>query len=350
MNRETSIFLDLIRIVAAFAVFLSHASWHAHTGGVLWQLASIGREAVDVFFVLSGFVIAHVVATRETTAKGYVINRIARVASVSIPALLVTWGLDAIGRAYRPELYQGFCCDNGGAPVWQMLRNLVFMGNVWSAGVSPGSDIPYWSLGFEAWYYTAFGLLTFLPGRAGWVAAAVLLAAGPGIAILFPLWLLGVLCWRWHGVVLGRGWSWGLFLGGMLGVVLAAAGQQRHGQIYDDFAITAARFGDYAQDYLVGGLFAVGLVGFFGVSRAFGPLLGRVAGPVRWAAGATFTLYLFHVPLIRFIVAVSPWPVESFGVRAAVLAGVPLVVLLLAELTERRKAVWRNGLRRIWGT
>ncbi len=124
--------------------------------------------------------------------------------------------------------------------------------------------------------------------------------------------------------------------------MLAAVFNRRAGNIYDPFALTAARLGDYAQDYLVGLLFVLVLAGAAQVQW-------RVPErAVRWLAGATFTLYLTHLPLIRAAVALSPWPAESWTTRGMVLVGVPLAVLALAEVTERRKAAWRNGLRRLW--
>lgn len=344
MGREVSAFLDLVRLLAAIAVFLSHASWQDHTGGVLWQLGTIGREAVDVFFVLSGFVIGH--AAQGRTLRDYMLSRLARVYSVALPALVLTFVLDGIGRSVRPALYHGFCCDHGGAPVWQMLRNAVFAGNIWGAEVSPGSDIPYWSLGFEAWYYLAFGLLVFLPRRWGWVGAVgAMVVAGPGIAVLFPLWLLGVWCrgWRLPGMA-----GWLALGGGVAGVVLSALFQQRIGQIYDPFSLSPGRLMDYAQDYGAGGCFALALVGIQSVGPRVRWLAGRM-GYVRWAAGATFALYLFHVPIIRVIAATSPWAVGDWRTRGMVMIGVPLVVLLLAEVTERRKQMWRRGLQWIAG-
>lgn len=344
MGREVSAFLDLVRLVAAIAVFLSHASWQDHTGGLFWQLSTIGREAVDVFFVLSGFVIGQ--AAQGRTVRDYAVSRLARVYSVALPALALTFVLDEAGRAVRPALYHGFCCDQGGAAVWQMLRNAVFAGNMWSAEVSPGSNIPYWSLGFEAWYYLAFGLLVFLPRGWGWVGALVAMGvAGPGIAVLFPLWLLGVWC---RGKRVSGGAGWWMLGGGLAGVAAAAVFQQRVGQIYDPFSLTAGRLLDYAQDYVTGGCFAVALVGM----QSVGPLVGWLGGRmvfVRWAAGATFALYLFHVPLIRVIAATSPWAVGDWRTRGMVLIGVPLVVLLLAEVTERRKQAWRRGLQWVTG-
>ncbi len=344
MGREVSAFLDLVRLLAAIAVFLSHASWQDHTGGLFWQLNTIGREAVDVFFVLSGFVIGQ--AAQGRTARDYAVSRLARVYSVALPALVLTWVLDGVGRSVRPGLYHGFCCDQGGAPVWQMLRNAVFAGNVWSAEVSPGSDIPYWSLGFEAWYYLAFGLMMFLPrgwGRVGAVGAMVV--AGPGIAVLFPLWLLGVWC---GGRRVPGAAGWMALGGGLAGVVVLAVFQRRMGQIYDPFSLTPGRLMDYAQDYGAGGCFAVALVGIQSVGPGVTWLAGRM-GFVRWAAGATFALYLFHVPLIRVIAATSPWAVGDWRTRGMVVIGVPLVVLVLAEVTERRKQAWRKGLQWVMG-
>ena len=277
---------------------------------------------------------------RGRTAGEYAASRLARIYSVAVPALALTYVLDTIGRAMRPELYHGFCCDQGGPAIWQFLRNLVFGGNVWFASVSPGSDIPYWSLGYEAWYYLAFGLFTFLPVNLRWIgAAAAMVAAGPGIAVLLPLWLLGVWCQK---KTAPRRAAWLMVVGGIGGIIVAAVLEQRQGQIYDAFNFSPERLLDYAQDYLVGGCFAVVLVGIQSIGRELTWLSGRLAF-VRWAAGATFALYLFHVPLIRFVVAVSPWPVSGWASRSLVLIGVPLVVLALAEVTERRKVIWRKG-------
>lgn len=105
MNRQTSLYLDLVRFLAAVAVLVSHLCGQRFTGGLLWQAEPYVDEAVDVFFVLSGFVIGYVTDQREATAKSYAIARLARVYSVALPALVTTFVLDAIGAALRPDLY-----------------------------------------------------------------------------------------------------------------------------------------------------------------------------------------------------------------------------------------------------
>jgi len=52
----------------AAVVFLSHIGKQKYSGGFLWQMTAYGEDAVDVFFVLSGFVIASVTAGRENNA------------------------------------------------------------------------------------------------------------------------------------------------------------------------------------------------------------------------------------------------------------------------------------------
>jgi len=72
-----------------------------------------------------------------------------------------------------------------------------FIGEQWNAHRFPGSDGACWSLGFEVWYYIAFGAYLFIPGRSRWFAAlAVLVFIGPKVAIMFPAWLMGVASYR----------------------------------------------------------------------------------------------------------------------------------------------------------
>jgi len=345
MNRETSIYLDLIRFIAAVFVFLTHASREQSSGGFLWQL-QFGREAVDVFFVLSGFVIAHVVETREHSPLTYAVARAARIFSVALPALALTCLLDHIGEPLRPQNYLGWCCESLGHPLWEYLGSLVFLNEIWSHHAPPGSDLPYWSLGFEVWYYVAFGVAFF--GRRPWNligAALVMLVIGPRVAALFPLWLLGFACYR-----LGRRrppgprLGWALCVGALAVFLVYEQFAYRYGELYSEFSFSVARLHDYGQDYIVGVLFVLHLYGFRGASSASTPLLLRLERPIRWAAGATFSLYLFHVPLIETVVALAPWPAESWLTRALVFIGVPLIVFALAEVTERRKAAWRRAI------
>jgi peptidoglycan/LPS O-acetylase OafA/YrhL len=345
MNRETSIYLDLVRFTAAIFVFLTHASREQSSGGFLWQL-QFGREAVDVFFVLSGFVIAHVVETREHSPLEYTVARAARICSVAFPALALTFVLDRIGQPLRPENYVGWCCDSLGRPAFEYLGSLVFLNEVWSRHAPPGSALPYWSLGFEVWYYVAFGVAFF--GRRPWNlvgAALVMLAIGPRVAVLFPLWLLGFACYRLgRRKPTGPRLGWTLCVGALIAFILYEQDAHRYGEIYSEFSLSSERLHDYAQDYIVGGLFALHLFGFGAVSAAFATLLRRLEKPIRWIAGATFSLYLFHVPLIEAVVAVSPWPASDWPTRALVFIGVPLIVLALAEVTERRKGAWRRAI------
>src|ERR1700712_2326164 len=71
LDRRESIYLDLVRSLAAFAVVIDHAP-------TVFDLPNIprwGHQAVMVFFVLSGYVICHVADTRETTLRVFLVAR-----------------------------------------------------------------------------------------------------------------------------------------------------------------------------------------------------------------------------------------------------------------------------------
>jgi peptidoglycan/LPS O-acetylase OafA/YrhL len=172
-----------------------------------------------------------------------------------------------------------------------------------------------------------------------------MLAVGPGIAVLFPLWLLGrvvyPLCGR-HPPTPRRAAI--LFAGSLAALIADACLATRTGEIYESFTLGAVRLHDYMQDYVIAGLFALHLYAASGLAGTFPAFLARRARPIRWLGGATFSLYLFHLPLIHVVVALVPWPETSWITRTLVFLGVPLLALGLAELTERRKSAWRRAL------
>ncbi len=342
MNKETSIYLDLVRFTAAMAVFFGHISGGRFTGGLFWQMGPYGPEAVDVFFVLSGFVIAYVYDTRENTAMRYAVSRFARIYSVAIPALITTFILDAIGRAHAPTLYNPSWHYVWHGRVTQILHAITFTNQIWFNNLPPGSDFPFWSLGFEVWYYVIFAVAVFAPKH--WRIPAVLimlLFMGPKVAAMFPIWLMGFaayhLCKRY-----------------IIPVPLAAILYLGSIVIWVGYEIYAWRFGrpigpnwigrpPIIQDYIIGTLFAINLIGFRFTSHIPAPLLHFFARPIRWIAGATLTLYLFHLPLSQFLAAETPWPASAWQTRLLIYGGVPIMVFFIAELTERRKNFWRRG-------
>src|SRR5437879_5863418 len=100
MKRGVSLYLDLVRFSAAMIVFFEHFRersrhafyefWKLHPF-VYSHLNPLSQTAVIVFFVLSGFVIAHVLATRERTPLEYAASRFGRLYSVVVPTLLLVF-------------------------------------------------------------------------------------------------------------------------------------------------------------------------------------------------------------------------------------------------------------------
>lgn len=346
MNRATSLFLDVVRPIAALLVFLSHLC-----AGPIVQIPFVGRmgwQAVDIFFVLSGFVIAHATVQPGVTASGYAVSRAVRILSVALPAIAVTFVLDAIGKSYDPSVYTGYYQAIGPGV---LARSVTFLGEQWNNHRVPGSDLPYWSLSFEVWYYIIFAIAFFAPGRWRWIGAgAAVLFIGPKVAVLLPIWLLGVgthrLCCRRS---LSPRLAWSLFAAS--GVLLICFQFVPHADPQEFAPLTdqAGRLMSTAQNYCVAILFAMMVLGFSSLTAVFEPVLVRFEKPIRWLAGATFTIYLMHAPVLTLIIAATPFPRHSVPTLLLALIATPLVCLALAEWSERRKTLWRRAADRLLG-
>ena len=345
MHKGFSLYLDVIRLGAAMLVLLHHYSMKSEfSGGWLWQFRGFGGAAVNVFFVLSGFVIAYVCARPGYGAAAFTADRIARIMSVALPAIVLTFALDHVGWALRPEAYDGVFIETRG-PLTQAVSALLFLNESWFGHIDLGSNKPYWSLPYEVWYYAAFGLALFAPGRWRYAGPALaLLVAGPWITAMFPVWLLGCGVY-WFGPRV-RIPSWAascivpatLFGGLGLGIALNATGRV---------------WLEDAGDPVMLGVVAVGVGLNFMAAWHIGPLLLRVLGPaehlIRLSARMTFTLYLVHLPVMFFIRSLSPWQAASWSNRLLVLFGTLVVAAGLTVLTDHFQAVLRATLREWFG-
>jgi peptidoglycan/LPS O-acetylase OafA/YrhL len=350
MTPAFSIYLDLVRVTAAVLVLLYHASFDRFGGAWLQPaFARAGSPGVMIFFVLSGFVIAWVTATRERSFQVYIVNRLARLWSVAIPALIMTAVVDAIGRTAYPEIYPSFYLTS--RPLERLGMAAAFVNEIWFLSVQPLSNSPFWSLCYEWWYYVVFGCFTLIRGAAGWGLGIVALAImGPKILLLFPIWLLGVAAFR-HieaGRQLPTAVGVAMFLAplGIIGI-FALEDALDHATALQAL-IAESRLGYSSlviSGTLLGVLVAMNLFSFPAMERHLAPMLFRIETPVRWIAGATLSIYLFHFPLLHcFGALLGMTPNSPVCMSAALIVVTMGSCLALSTVTEGKKAAVRRWL------
>lgn len=355
MSRSLSVYLDLVRFLTALLVFVVHANYQRFTGGlpVLHHLKDLGNDAVMVFFVLSGFVIAHVVATKERRIDVYAASRLARLYSVVVPALVLTVLLDVAGAQLDPSLYTGRWYEFD-QPLLRVAAALSFTNELWFSYTRPFSNGPFWSLGYEAWYYVLFAAAHFLRGRTRLVAvSAVCLVIGPKILLLLPVWWMGVWAYRrlhevrigvLHALVLFVG-SFGAYLlfrlAGGPDRLLDLTGEWLGTEVLHDQLSWSRRF---LASYVIGACVAIHFVGAAALAQHLKRVPRVLERPIRHAAGFTFSLYLLHYPLLQFFSALVPAAGMESHRAAFVALGSLAVVYAVGSAIERRKEPLRAAL------
>lgn len=358
MTRGLSFWLDALRAGAAIVVLLSHIAYERFTRGdyLIIRDLNLGSDAVVVFFVISGLVIAYA-AGRDGTGAAFAFNRATRLLSVVLPALLLTWVLDTTGFALRPEAYPAPFYQQ--LPFWEfLLRGLTFT-NEWGAfeRVRLGTNGPLWSLSYEALYYALFGAAVFLSGaRRVAVIFVLAIVGGPRILLLMPAWLMGV--WLWRQIASGRAAGLGrrpallLALGGpclyaaalATGVPGALAQLTASAFAPENHRVLLAFSDEFLWNAVIGVLTAAHVLG---MARLMEDSRMDMRA-IRALAAASFSIYVTHYPVLHAVTAVIP---ESGPLRDLVLLTAPLVVGLgFAALFELRIAALRAGLLAIAGT
>src|SRR6056297_1538081 len=198
MGRGFSIYLDCLRFGAALIVMLSHFAYPRFSEGRwLWvRELNLGSDAVIVFFVLSGLVIAHAVTVKQGGMARFVFDRATRLLSVALPALVIGFVLDRIGARLAPQLYDGW--QYNALPLWEILLRGLSFSNEWGGMATRlGTNGPFWSLSYEAAFYALFAVAFYTQGPR---RLALLLAGGLlfglNILLLMPAWLMGVWLYR----------------------------------------------------------------------------------------------------------------------------------------------------------
>lgn len=345
MNKPFSIYLDLVRFAAACLVYIYHSNqrWLVHD---ILPVSNYGHSSVIVFFVLSGFVIAYITDTREKRLTAYAASRLSRVYSVALPAVILTVVLDAVGRKLSPDLY-GYPFDN---VLLRCAASLLMLNELWFVSITSFSNVPYWSICYEMWYYIGFGLIMFLPKRTGLIALAMLaFALGPKVLLLAPIWLLGVLLYRWQRLQsLSDSIAWRFLAGSIVGIVafhqanvteqVASYFKNLLGEQWQA-QLTFSKF--FISDYLLGIMVFLNFAGMRKICTRLEPLLLTLERPIRFLASYTLSLYLLHQPLFLFWGAVIHGDPSGYANWWLTTGMVSASIVAIGYVTEKRRHLFK---------
>lgn len=344
MERGFSDYLNLMRLLASLTIFLYHANSLVMPRPIHLS-HDLGHSTVALFFVLSGYVIAYVAAERERSLSEFIASRAARVYSVALPVLLLTMAIDTvIFHSAMPVPLPRYQY----AAVWKYLPIfLSFTGDFWFLTERTFSNVPYWSLGYEVWYYVFFAIVFYGRGLWRWALGAfVLVAFGPKLWALLPIWFMGVSVY-W----LQRRWSLPARTARLLLMAtiacLASLTVTNLIPSIDEWgnAISGGWFSAhlnfsqwFLSDWLIGLICCANI--FF--ARFAALRFGHAAPTISLLAGWSFTLYLAHFPLLEFYF----WIAGLNGVPACI--AVLMTTALLGAAIEHKKTSWRRFFLHCW--
>lgn len=349
MKGLISIYLDVFRFLAAMGVFLYHAQQYSASPGVLPNIY-VNHQLVIIFFVISGYVIAASVARPDRTLASYSADRLTRLSSVVIPALVLTYCLDAIGSPISPDIYSSIINQQ-----WQSVRlmvNFFYCQQIWFLCVNPSSNGPFWSLGYEFWYYVLFGIWIFVgvKWKKALLFSVVSLFIGPKILLLLPAWAAGAIAFH-----AGKSWrcsyhsSFLLFVATGLAVVIALSLKDQLG-LDNGKPIISPLY--YSSNFSGDNIFAFIVAAHFFCCTLFSSHLNRNLEPfsvvrfIRWLASHTFSLYLFHKPILIFIRAITRYDPHNLFAALGAMFFALLIIAGLSKFTEQRYPALRTISRR----
>lgn len=313
--------LDELRGLAICAVLASHVALVFRNDFALARvllLPALG-VGVDLFFVISGFLIVDRAARSMANAGGFWLGAAAfwagRVIRIGVPAWVT---IGALYLVWRLGALHGLRAED-------LLAAAAFLGNLYWAPCFAGGETcgdpllssHFWSLGVEMQFYALAPSIAALPRR--WLRIIVALALTAG-ALLSRPW--GGFWWAFRpdallvGVLIGMETRWGAdWLNLIPKICLGLA-------IY--WLLVAAVL---ARVLSIGGTGAglVAVAVIFGMvvagrGREMGARVPFGANPLRWIGEQSFSIYLVHLPVLS-------------GLRAAVLEQAPpLAVAAIATI------------------
>jgi exopolysaccharide production protein ExoZ len=329
---KTFLSIQYLRAAAAMSVVLFHAFQCVNDGFPL------GAAGVDVFFVISGFVLWTSVEAQPTAPLSFLWRRIGRVVPLYWVVTLALAVLALAAPAAIPQLKFG----------WRHVAlSLAFIQHSDPVG-DPFPFLPVgWTLNYEMIFYLVMTAALMAPARWRLRALAGGLCAVTVIGFfnppLYPMFANPMLLQFVAGAWIGSAWRRRALPGAHVGVGLMLAGL---GLFAFFQGLDMAGLGGWKLDLwrpILWGIPAFAIVaGAVSLEADWG--LPRI-GPLKALGDGSYSLYLCHWPTIALVAKVVPTTQPLIFLPIAVAAAVT-VGLACRRWVERPLLAWFQGLGR----
>ncbi len=329
--------VDVVRGCAALAILVWHYQhFYFQTAGrnpivydrdvqplhsLLWIFYEEGYFAVQLFWVISGFVFASVYAAKPASGREFFLNRFARLYPLHFATLLIVAGLQTLSFLLQNE-YQIY--PNNDA--YHFVLNLFFVSH-WGFEEGDSFNAPIWSVSVEVFIYIVFWLVHRWLFKRGMLGPALLTAA---FGLLFVL------------KIPGRFWECGFlfFLGTMTYVWIAHI--RDRGYLSSGPALVALVLSSYILIREVEGLGDITRAIFFVSLIVFAAALDlrdsrQHGSKVSWVGDITYSLYLLHVPVQIAVLLMM----DGFGINRSIVASPVFLLTFIVSMILIAQASYR---------
>ena len=290
--------IEGLRGIAILLVLLFHA-------GLPWTPG--GFVGVDVFFVISGFLITGKLWRESQQPGGWNITRFYawRIRRLLPAALVAIAVITLVGLLLAAPLDRSELAADGAASALS-LANMRFIGSVdyFAATTSPSPFLHFWSLSVEEQFYLVWPALIVLLTWRGGSSRRLIVALLIGVVASFALsiWLTDASPARAFYLLPTRVWQLGV--GGLLALIGVAGTSRRAGALaWAGLAAVAVAGVALTAEMPYPGLAALlptaGAVALlYGGAAPSGPMRLLAAAPLRFLGKISYSLYLWHWPLL----------------------------------------------------
>jgi len=213
--------LQYLRAVAALAVVYSHAVTQVESYFV--HLPKFGSFGVDIFFVISGFIMVYISRPSDTPIR-FIVNRVRRV----VPLYWFFTILMAAILLLMPSVFKSTVYGTAA-----VLKSLAFIPHFHAAYPDQAWPIvtPGWSLNYEMYFYGLFAVSLLLAPRfriafiSAFILAVFLIAHGFSSGTAISSFFRDAVVFEFiFGMLLAYSWQRGFRLPPAMGVALIAIG------------------------------------------------------------------------------------------------------------------------------